>query len=97
MKTGYSITRGQCFDKLCEPKIRIDKMIINDQKFSYIFSCKMEENVIGIEKGKILENWNFFARKEFALTGIVCPKAEGCGLLAVYPSPSAELLAAELM
>ena len=56
MKTGYSITRGQCFDKLCEPKIRIDKMIINDQKFSYIFSCKMEENVIGIEKGKILEN-----------------------------------------
>ena len=55
----------------------------------------MEENVMGIEKGKILEN--FFTRKEFALTGIVCPKAEGCGLLAVYPSPSAELLAAELM
>ena len=56
IKTAYSITRGQCFDKLCEPKIRIDKMIINDQKFSYIISCKMEENVMGIEKGKILEN-----------------------------------------
>ena len=57
---------------------------------------------MGIEKGKILENsWKFceisLLEKEFALTGIVCPKAEGCGLLAVYPSPSAELLAAELM
>lgn len=36
IKTAYSITRGQCCDKLCEPKIRIDKMIINDLKFSYI-------------------------------------------------------------
>lgn len=36
IKNGYSITRGQCCDKLCEPKISIDKMIINDLKFSYI-------------------------------------------------------------
>lgn len=43
----------------------------------------------------LMTNANYYALLH--QNGIVCPKAEGCGLLAVYPSPSAELLAAELM